>query len=162
MQDKKEMQDKMEEREALIDEVIEREWEQFQYVQNEGGRASCQDDHETFVIMRKSQFMNWTQELLESYRQDLPCGCLTGSACAIGYFLGNLAPEEKEDAQMKPAVQELYQWFRQKTEEEFGAFYCKDITHLDWGIIMEKCPGLIADTYTKVMEILTEREVLEL
>ncbi|WP_243061277.1 DUF4125 family protein [Dorea sp. AF36-15AT] len=71
MQDKKEMQDKMEEREALIDEVIEREWEQFQNVQNEGGRASCQDDHETFVIMRKSQFMNWTQELLESYRQDL-------------------------------------------------------------------------------------------
>lgn len=71
MQDKKEMQDKMEEREALIDEVIEREGEQFQYVQNEGGRASCQDDHETFVIMRKSQFMNWTQELLESYRQDL-------------------------------------------------------------------------------------------
>ena len=39
MQDKKEMQDKMEEREALIDEVIEREWEQFQYVQNEGGSA---------------------------------------------------------------------------------------------------------------------------
>ena len=78
------------------------------------------------------------------------CGCLTGSAC------------EKEDAQMKPAVQELYQWFRQKTEEEFGAFYCKDITHLDWGVIMEKCPGLIADTYTKVMEILTEREVLKL
>ena len=51
---------------------------------------------------------------------------------------------------MKPAVQELYQWFRQKTEEEFGAFYCKDITHLDWGVIMEKCPGLIADTYTKL------------
>lgn len=38
------------------------------------------------------------------------CGCLTGGACAIGYFLGNLAPEEKEDVQMKPAVQELYQW----------------------------------------------------
>ena len=31
------------------------------------------------------------------------CGCLTGGACAIGYFLGNLAPEEKEDVQMKPA-----------------------------------------------------------
>ena len=59
------------EREQLINEIIEREWEQFQYVQNEGGRASCQDDHETFVIMRKSQFMNWTEALLESYRQDL-------------------------------------------------------------------------------------------
>lgn len=72
------------------------------------------------------------------------------------------APEEKEDEQMKPAVQELYQWFHEKTEEEFGAFYCKDITHLDWGVIMERCPALIADTYTKVMEILTERGILEL
>ena len=34
------------------------------------------------------------------------CGCLTGGACAIGLFLGNLAPQEKEDIQMKPAVQE--------------------------------------------------------
>lgn len=58
-------------------------------------------------------------------------------------FPCNLAPEEKEDVQMKPAVQELYQWFREKTEEEFGVFYCKDITHLDWGVIMERCPALI-------------------
>ena len=86
-----------------------------------------------------------------------------GGACAIGLFLGNLAPQEKEDIQMKPAVQELYQWFHKKTEEEFGAFYCKDITsNLDWGVIMEQCPALIADTYTKVIEILTERRILEL
>ena len=78
-------------------------------------------------------------------------------------FLGNLAPQEKEDIQMKPAVQELYQWFHKKTEEEFGVFYCKDITsNLDWGIVMEQCPALIADTYTKVIEILTERGILEL
>ena len=62
---------------------------------------------------------------------------------------------------MKPAVQELYQWFREKTNEEFGAFYCKDITNLDWGVIMERCPALIADTYMKVIEILTERGLIE-
>lgn len=91
------------------------------------------------------------------------CGCLTGGACAIGLFLGNLAPQEKEDIQMKPAVQELYQWFHKKTEEDFGAFYCRDITsNLDWGVIMEQCPALIADTYTKVIEILTKRGILEL
>ena len=73
------------------------------------------------------------------------------------------APQEKEDIQMKPAVQELYQWFHKKTEEEFGAFYCKDITsNLDWGIVMERCPALIGETYTKVIEILTERGILEL
>ena len=45
-----------------------------------------------------------------------------------------------------------------------GIGYCGDTCGCltDWGVIMEKCPGLIADTYTKVMEILTEREVLEL
>ena len=63
---------------------------------------------------------------------------------------------------MKPAVQEVYQSWRQEEQPGLVAFYCKDITHLEWGIIMEKCPGLIADTYTKVMEILIEREVLEL
>ena len=87
---------------------------------------------------------------------------LGGLGGGIGYC-GNLAPQEKEDIQMKPAVQELYQWFHKKTEEEFGAFYCKDITsNLDWGVIMEQCPALIADTYTKVIEILTERGILEL
>ena len=49
----------------------------------------------------------------------------------------------------------------EKTEEEFGVFYCKDITHLDWGVIMERCPALIAETYMKVMEILTERGIIE-
>ena len=58
-----------------------------------------------------------------------------------------------------PLIEPLESKEVKKTEEEFGAFYCKDITHLDWGVIMEKCPGLIADTYTKVMEILTERDV---
>ena len=68
---------------------------------------------------------------------------------AICAALGGFAPDKVAESIIK-------------TEEEFGAFYCKDITHLDWGVIMEKCPGLIADTYTKVMEILTEREVLKL
>ncbi len=44
-------------------------------------------------------------------------------------FLGNLAPQEKEDIQMKPAVQELYQWFHKKTEEEFECFIVK-ISHI--------------------------------
>lgn len=56
---------------ALVDQVVALEWHQFQGVKNEGGRASCQDDHETFDIMRKSQFLTWDTETLESYRRDL-------------------------------------------------------------------------------------------
>lgn len=54
-----------------IDSIINLEWKQFDQVQNHGGRASCQDDWETFSIMRKSQYMAWTDELLESYYKDL-------------------------------------------------------------------------------------------
>lgn len=55
----------------IIDEIIELEWNQFDKVKNEGGRADCQDDFATFSIMRKSQYMTWNEELLISYRNDL-------------------------------------------------------------------------------------------
>lgn len=51
--------------------VIELEWNFFQNVQNEGGRASCQDDPHTFQIMRKSQFCSWSEEMIDSYLEDL-------------------------------------------------------------------------------------------
>ena len=35
-----------------IEKLIQMEWEDFQKVNNEGGRASCQDDPETFFISR--------------------------------------------------------------------------------------------------------------
>ncbi len=55
----------------IIDEIVELEWNQFDKVKNEGGRADCQDDFATFSIMRKSQYMTWNEELLISYRNDL-------------------------------------------------------------------------------------------
>lgn len=55
----------------IIEKIVELEWKQFDKVINEGGRAGCQDDFETFSIMRKSQYMAWNEELLESYLDDL-------------------------------------------------------------------------------------------
>ena len=59
------------EKQKLTEAVVRLEWKQFQYVQNEGGRASCQDNPETFSIMRKSQFLAWDLEVLVSYANDL-------------------------------------------------------------------------------------------
>lgn len=56
---------------ARIAAIVDEEWRQFQQVQNEGGRASCQDDRSTFVLMRTSQFTPWNEEVLASYQQDL-------------------------------------------------------------------------------------------
>lgn len=54
-----------------IEEIIKIEWEFFDKTKNLGGRAECQEDWETFQIMRGSQFQCWNQELRESYYQDL-------------------------------------------------------------------------------------------
>ncbi len=55
----------------MIEEIIQREWEFFQDVHNIGGRASCQDDYETFFLQRRGQFAVFFPEVNASYLQDL-------------------------------------------------------------------------------------------
>ena len=52
---------------TMIESIIEIEWEMFQHTENIGGRDSCQDDFETFYIMRGSQYANWTDEMRECW-----------------------------------------------------------------------------------------------
>ncbi len=58
-------------KENYINQIVLLEWQQFDKVKNVGGRADCQDDWNTFSIMRKSQYMTWNEELLASYLNDL-------------------------------------------------------------------------------------------
>lgn len=59
------------EKDLLIAAIIGAEWQMFDKVQNEGGRAACQNDARAFAIMRYSQFAPLPQDVLESYRDDL-------------------------------------------------------------------------------------------
>ena len=52
-------------KDQIIDEIVKLEFEAFDKVQNEGGRADCQDDWTTFSIMRKSQYMTWDEKMLK-------------------------------------------------------------------------------------------------
>ncbi len=56
---------------TIIDDIVALEWAAFGKVHNEGGRAACQDDFETFEIMRKSQFLCWDDATRAAYRADL-------------------------------------------------------------------------------------------
>jgi hypothetical protein len=57
-------------RKALLEQVLKAEWEMFQTV-NAVSRASCQDDPDSFAVMRGAQFASWSDGTLESYLSDL-------------------------------------------------------------------------------------------
>ena len=50
--------------------IAKLEFEAFDKVSNEGGRASCQDDWPTFNIMRRSQYLTWNKTMLLQYLYD--------------------------------------------------------------------------------------------
>lgn len=54
----------------LVKKIVELEFEAFDKVDNEGGRADCQDDWLTFSKMRKSQYLTWTKPMLMQYYYD--------------------------------------------------------------------------------------------
>ncbi len=53
-----------EKHEELVRRIVQLEFQTFDKVQNIGGRAECQDNWETFNIMRSSQYLPWHDELL--------------------------------------------------------------------------------------------------
>lgn len=118
----------------LIEAVVMLEWKQFQAVENEGGRADCQDDFETFEIMRKSQYLPWDTALIESYLQDIldaqskPWNLITEKYARM---MESTVPEEYEvlkdklphRSRKRIEMQEEILRIRVKMEEEFADEY---------------------------------------
>lgn len=124
------------EKEAQIERIIKLEWDMFDKTQNEGGRAECQNNYPTFFIMRKSQYLTWTEELLTSYERDLVEGRLTGRNLITekyGRMMESTAPAEYE--KIKHSFPELSEGRKEITEaiiavqvkwmEEFSVEYPK-------------------------------------
>ena len=65
-------------KDAVVNDIVNREWEMFQKTQNMGGRAACQDQYDTFYANRYSQHCALQPATLESYRNDLIAAGMTG------------------------------------------------------------------------------------
>ena len=128
--------DAMAPKEAAVMAIIGLEWEAFDLTQNEGGRAGCQDDWETFSIMRRSQYETWPAELLESYLSDLLAAKAEGRNLITekyGRMMESTAPAEyakirdalpalsEEQIRIREAIVEIYVGWM----EEVAAAYPK-------------------------------------
>lgn len=99
-------------REELAEEIARLEFEAFDKVKNEGGRASCQNDWPTFSIMRKSQYLTWNETMLMQYLFDF----------RREYAKGHNLIEEKYGRMMESTAPERYAqiegYFPELTEEK--------------------------------------------
>lgn len=83
-----------------IQKLIRFEWTFFKQTENQGGPASCQEDFETFQIMRSAQFLAWTEELRASYLEDLEIATRTGRNLITekyGRMMETAYPEEYKE-----------------------------------------------------------------
>jgi len=81
----------------MTEKILALEWKNFDRVQNLGGRAACQDDPDTFRIMRSSQLLAWNAAMRESYYADLAEAGAEGRnllAEKYAYMMERTNPEE--------------------------------------------------------------------
>jgi len=119
-------------KEGWIREIIDLEWDMFQNTNNIGGRAACQEDEDTFRIMRDAQFKTWGLRCLQSYLADLQKAQKTGL---------NLV-ELKYAYMMEHTHPELYAVFSGQlpgvTDRKAGLARMIGKIHLRWS---EECAG---------------------
>lgn len=80
-----------------IEKLVKLEWECFQNVNNEGGRASCQDDPETFFIMRKSYFEPLSEDVVDCILNDFELAQSSGRNMVsekYAWMMKSTAPNE--------------------------------------------------------------------
>ena len=71
----------------LITRLLDKEFVMFHAVNGDGEKADCQNDRQTFDMMRRAQFSAWSMEACESYYQDILNAEETGrNLCAEKYI----------------------------------------------------------------------------
>lgn len=90
------------------------------------------------------------------------CGVLSGAVCALALFAGKGEDAETEDPRLALMRSELSQWFHETVAAQYGGVNCCDIlgTRECGNPDMGRCSDILAQTHEKLVEILTENDLL--
>lgn len=116
--------------------IAKAEFEAFDKVQNEGGRASCQNNWPTFKVMRMSQYMTWDEDMLLQYLYEFKTNYANGRNMIqekYARMMASTAPEEyaafadqlPEISKEKQDIMEQIIELQVKWMEEFAKEYPK-------------------------------------
>lgn len=84
------------------------------------------------------------------------CGVLTGGSSILALYAGKGSEEETESEKLLLMLEELTDWFDRRVGRQYGGMDCRTITGEEGPAkARERCSALLAETYAKVVEILT-------
>ena len=83
------------------------------------------------------------------------CGCLTGGACLLALHAAKGRDAEPESEILPALLNDLWMWFEEMVGTQHGGVCCDQIL-ADGTPRTQRCPAIVAETYSKVLEILTD------
>lgn len=121
---------------GIVKQIVDMEWDLFTNLNNTGGRAFCQDNKEEFYINRTTQWENLTEEIQDSYLNDMLIAEEQGRNMLFekyAYMMKTTHPDEYESIKkylpredpMKTRVIERIENIVMKWEIEFKEKYPK-------------------------------------
>ncbi len=84
----------------------------------------------------------------------LTCGALTGACCVLGLHAGSLPDRGEDDPRLAFMLNDLVGWFTDEAQQRYGGINCTEIMRSDPALRQSRCPGLIADTWGRVVAVL--------
>ena len=88
------------------------------------------------------------------------CGCMAAGCCLLAWFTGKPADDAFDSPHHRAAMGEFTQWFQHEMESEYGGMDCRDIVGTNPAKKVQYCPGIIAATYEKCVEILESKGLI--
>lgn len=87
------------------------------------------------------------------------CGCMTGGACLLAYYVGKGADDETAHKNYQDMMLKFTEWFKEYTAE-YGGVECYQILDGDNRNKIQRCPLIMEATLEKCLTLLEENELL--